>query len=41
LPSDDFSFGVLVLATIVIVARPNYFPVLALGPVFEFLQILR
>jgi K+-transporting ATPase ATPase A chain len=41
LPSDDFSFGVLVLGTIVIVAGLNYFPVLALGPILEHLQMPR
>jgi K+-transporting ATPase ATPase A chain len=41
LPSDDISFGVLVLGTIVIVAGLNYFPILALGPVFEHLRIMR
>jgi len=32
---------VLVLGTIVIVAGLNYFPILALGPVFEHLRIMR
>jgi K+-transporting ATPase ATPase A chain len=37
LPSDTVSFGVLVLATVVIVGALNFFPALALGPVLETL----
>jgi len=38
LPSDTVSFGVLVLAVVIIVGALNFFPALALGPVVEALQ---
>jgi K+-transporting ATPase ATPase A chain len=38
LPDDIISFGVLVLATVIIVGGLNFFPALALGPVVEALQ---
>ena len=38
LPDDTISFGVLVLATVIIVGGLNFFPALALGPVVEALQ---
>ena len=38
LPSDTLQFGVLVLATIIVVGGLNFLPALALGPIVETLQ---
>ena len=38
LPSDTLQFGVLVLATILVVGGLNFLPALALGPIAEALQ---
>jgi K+-transporting ATPase A subunit len=38
LPSDTLQFGVLVLATILVVGGLNFLPGLALGPIAEALQ---
>jgi K+-transporting ATPase ATPase A chain len=38
LPSDNLSFGVLVLGTVIIVGALNFFPALALGPIVEALK---
>jgi K+-transporting ATPase ATPase A chain len=39
LPAYTFSFGVLVVATALIVGGPSYFPALALGPLLEHLLL--
>lgn len=38
LPDDTVSFGILVVGTVIIMGALNFFPALALGPVFEALQ---
>jgi K+-transporting ATPase ATPase A chain len=37
LPTDSLAFGLLLVATVLIVGGLSYFPVLALGPILEHL----
>ena len=40
LPTDSATFGVMILAVIVIIAALSFFPVLTLGPIAEYFSML-
>jgi len=38
LPSDTITFGILVLGTVLLIGALSFLPVLALGPIAEYLK---